>query len=45
MTSPISSRWAAWTLVLNVLPAQALDLGTIGPTYPIAEPHLLQMIE
>jgi conjugal transfer pilus assembly protein TraW len=23
----------------------AHDLGTLGPTYPIAEPHLLQMIE
>ncbi len=25
--------------------AQATDLGTLGPTYEIAEPHLLQMIE
>lgn len=25
--------------------AQATDLGTLGPTYGIAEPHLLQMIE
>lgn len=25
--------------------AQATDLGTLGPTYDIAEPHLLQMIE
>lgn len=24
---------------------QATDLGTLGPTYDIAEPHLLQMIE
>ncbi|MDF3833459.1 type-F conjugative transfer system protein TraW [Cupriavidus basilensis] len=26
-------------------PVHALDLGVIGPTYEIAEPHLLQMIE
>jgi conjugal transfer pilus assembly protein TraW len=48
MTLPTSRRWAAWALIaliLHMLPAQALDLGTIGPTYPIAEPHLLQMIE
>ena len=25
--------------------ARATDLGTLGPTYEIAEPHLLQMIE
>jgi len=25
--------------------AQATDLGTLGPTYEIGEPHLLQMIE
>lgn len=45
MTLPISRRWAAWALIVQVLPTQALDLGIIGPTYPIAEPHLLQMIE
>ena len=48
MTSP-SCRWwvasALIALILQMQPAQALDLGTIGPTYPIAEPHLLQMIE
>lgn len=27
------------------LAAHATDLGTLGPTYDIAEPHLLQMIE
>lgn len=26
-------------------PSRAIDLGVIGPTYPIAEPHLLQEIE
>jgi conjugal transfer pilus assembly protein TraW len=25
--------------------ARAMDLGVIGPTYEISEPHLLQMIE
>ena len=30
---------ASWTA------AHSADLGTIGPTYDIAEPHLLQMIE
>jgi conjugal transfer pilus assembly protein TraW len=48
MTSISFRRWATWALValvLQMLPAHARDLGTIGPTYPIAEPHLLQMIE
>lgn len=27
------------------LAAHATDLGTVGPTYDIGEPHLLQMIE
>lgn len=27
------------------MPAQATDLGVIGPTYPIAEPHLLDFIQ
>lgn len=27
------------------LPARATDIGTLGPTYGIAEPHLLRMIE
>jgi conjugal transfer pilus assembly protein TraW len=33
----------AGTLVLG--PARAEDVGTLGPTYPIAEPHLLRFIE
>lgn len=48
MTSISFRHWATWALIaliLPLLPAQAMDLGTIGPTYPIAEPHLLQMIE
>ncbi len=48
MTSISFRHWATWALIaliLPLLPAQAVDLGTIGPTYPIAEPHLLQMIE
>lgn len=32
-------------LALNAMSAQAMDLGVIGPTYEISEPHLLQMIE
>lgn len=35
---------AAWWAVA-LLPALATDLGSIGPTYAITEPHLLQMIE
>ncbi|RCW65087.1 conjugal transfer pilus assembly protein TraW [Pseudorhodoferax soli] len=35
-----------WRLVLLMaLPCAGADLGVVGPTYPIAEPHLLQMIE
>ena len=34
----------AW-LILCVARASAVDLGIIGPTYEISEPHLLQMIE
>jgi conjugal transfer pilus assembly protein TraW len=37
--------WFAAALSQVSVPAPALDLGTLGPTYPIAEPHLLQMIE
>ena len=41
---------SAWTALSAVgifcpLMARATDLGTVGPTYEIAEPHLLQMIE
>ncbi len=35
----------AMTLALVLHPARAADLGSIGPTYTISEPHLLQMIE
>ena len=32
--------------LLQVAPgARAIDLGIIGPSYEISEPHLLQMIE
>ncbi len=35
-----------WTgLALPFASAWAMDLGVIGPTYEISEPHLLQMIE
>ena len=45
MTSPAHIRRAAWGLAVVGMQAAALDLATLGPTYPIAEPHLLQMIE
>ena len=32
-------------LMLGAADARAMDLGVIGPTYEISEPHLLQMIE
>ena len=32
-------------LMLGAAGARAMDLGFIGPTYEIGEPHLLQMIE
>ena len=32
-------------LMLGAADARAMDLGAIGPTYEISEPHLLQMIE
>ena len=32
-------------LMLGAAGARAMDLGVIGPTYEIGEPHLLQMIE
>jgi hypothetical protein len=32
-------------LILGATGARAMDLGVIGPTYEISEPHLLQMIE
>lgn len=35
----------ALLLAIVALPGRAVDLGTIGPTYPIAEPHLLQAID
>ena len=42
-------RWIATSPLLFALlvapGAQALDLGVIGPSYEIGEPHLLQMIE
>lgn len=38
-------RAGSWLLGVVVLAAHAEDLGTLGPTYPISEPHLLQQIE
>ena len=34
-----------FALLLAATGTSALDLGVIGPTYEISEPHLLQMIE
>lgn len=48
---PITSAWsthvacAMCVVLLSPCFALAADAGTIGPTYEIAEPHLLQMIE
>ena len=33
------------SLMLGAAGARAMDLGVVGPTYEISEPHLLQMIE
>jgi conjugal transfer pilus assembly protein TraW len=35
----------AAALALTAAPATATDLGRIGPTYPIGEPHLLDFIQ
>ena len=35
----------AWVTSIQASPAKGIDLGTIGPTYGIAEPHLLQFIQ
>ena len=32
-------------LILDATGVQAMELGPVGPTYEISEPHLLQMIE
>lgn len=38
-------RWLVLLLLWPTLPIFAKDLGTIGPTYPIAEPHLLDDLQ
>lgn len=40
-----STALVALVLALGMAPSRAADLGTIGPTYGIAEPHLLAFIE
>jgi conjugal transfer pilus assembly protein TraW len=42
---PIVVRRSALILALLWSSAGAVDLGTLGPTYGIAEPHLLEFIE
>ena len=32
-------------LILDTMGVQGIELGSLGPTYEISEPHLLQMIE
>jgi len=32
-------------LILDATSVRAMELGSLGPTYEIGEPHLLQMIE
>jgi conjugal transfer pilus assembly protein TraW len=48
----MTTRWSAWTLAMALAAlavaapgAGAIDLGVIGPTYEIREPHLLAFIE
>lgn len=36
---------AVFAMLLGMAPARALDAGVIGPSYDIAEPHLLRFIE
>ncbi len=47
--APRRSAWgqllAAATVLLTLPALHATDLGTVGPTYAITEPHLLRMIE
>ncbi len=45
MKHPIAIPPLLCALMLVAPGARALDLGVIGPTYEISEPHLLQMIE
>lgn len=42
---PLCQLLAGAGLLLGATAAHAIDLGTIGPTYGIGEPHLLAMIE
>ena len=35
----------AWVMSTQASPSKGIDLGTIGPTYGIAEPHLLEFIQ
>jgi conjugal transfer pilus assembly protein TraW len=43
--SPRASSFVAPGLLALSAGAAALDVGTLGPTYPIVEPHLLNFIE
>jgi conjugal transfer pilus assembly protein TraW len=41
----IHSAALGLAIALGSLPVAAVDLGTIGPVYPIAEPHLIEEIQ
>lgn len=41
----MSARWLLFILLAACLPLRAEDLGTIGPTYAIGEPHLLNDLQ
>nr|WP_297383290.1 type-F conjugative transfer system protein TraW [uncultured Roseateles sp.] len=45
MRFAVSTALVTLVLALGAPPSSAGDLGTIGPTYGIAEPHLLAFIE
>lgn len=42
---PVAACCTALALALPTCGLRAADLGTLGPTYGIAEPHLLELIE
>ena len=45
MKRSVDSALLAVALTLGATGTRAVDLGAIGPTYEISEPHFLQMIE
>ena len=45
MKRSVDSALLAVALTLGATGTRAVDIGAIGPTYEISEPHFLQMIE